>query len=513
MIRIGIKDKLISNTIFLSMRWVSNTLLFMLFWLILGNTLPPEEYGIVSVALQVVTLLAGVCSLGLTTTARKLIPEFVEKKQWNKVPMLVRMSLKITTIFSLLISLALIVFYLAVPSFIKFPMDVLWLVGGSIIMTSLATILMEIYYGLQDMKRVFWTRLISDMSLIVISLSLIFLGMGYIGAVIAYMVSSIILTVTQLDSKILRGAAEKMDSGIIKKYAIPALIVIIFTTIFNNSQFIILSTLDTVELTGIFAVAMKIASPISIVPTIFSTALFPITSGLSLNKKSKSRQSYLITLVFRYSIFVIIPASLFILFFSDYIIVFFSSVEYLSASAFLPILVIGGACLGLANQFLLSLYATGHPKKYRDSYVISTVIYLVSAVVLTYMFSAHGLAFSYLLSSVILLVTTFLFIRKTLCVKVPLSVIWKISLGCIMSMTFLFFTQSFVSSIWSAIPFILMACLVYLAVLLKLGFYVHEDLKVLDFVSEKIPMTRKYVSIIKKRLSNSVSSSYYDTCL
>lgn len=501
-----IKDKLISNTTYLSLNWVFNTIFFMSFWILLGKTLSPDSYGMIAVALQVATFLSSLSLVGLGTTINKLIPELVERKRRDKIRSLISVSLTIVLFFSLIFSGGLIIFSLQFPNFLKLSSDVLWLVVVTIIVMTFANILANIHYGFQNMKKYFLTYFYGGLSMIIFALLFTYLGLGYVGAIIAFTLSYVVMFLTRLERNMFKISKKtSIDKKIIVKYCIPAFVVVCLSSILTNSQFIILSSMKTAEITGLFAVAMKITAAISIIPKVFSSALFPIISGLSVDKNSKSKQSYLISLVFRYSIFIVLPVAFFAIFFSKYIILFFSTAEYLSAMDFLPILVLGGIILGLANQFQSSLYAIGKPKKYRDSYVISSLVYLISAVILTYYFSARGLAISYLLSAILLFAITFLFIKKYLTINLPIKCIGKVLVGIAVSFLFLFFAKPLIPNFWVGIPFIAIAGIIYLVVLLKLNFYIEEDLMVLDFVAQRTPIFKRKVIWIRNYIAKFVN--------
>jgi len=507
----AIKDKLISNTTYLALNWASNTLFFMLFWIILFKVLSPAFTGKVALALQISTLLSSLSLFGLGLTTQKLISEMKENKQTNKIQNLISFSLKATFIASLIFSAGFIIFSMQIPNFLELDSSALWLVVISIISMTLGTILAGVYFGFQNMKKIFLTTLYGDVSLVLLTLLFLYLGLDYLSAILAFALSHIVMFLTRIKMNMLKTSKkDHIDKGMILKYSVPAFVVVFFSVVLNNSQYIILSSLQTIEITGIYAVGTKIISVLAVIPTIFGNALFPITSGLSADKNSKSKQSYLISLVFRYTIFIVFPLALFMIVFSKYLILFFSSPEYLVAATFLPFLVGGAVAFGLATQFLSSLYAIGKPKKYRDSYIISTLIYLFSAIILAYYFSASGLAISYLLSSTVLLIITFLSIRKYLIIKLPTKTLAKVMIGIIVSFLFLFFMKPLIHNLWVAGGFVVIASIIYFTVLLKIGFYVEEDLKALEFIVERTPLFKKQITYFKNYLSKFVTRSHIE---
>jgi len=264
------------------------------------------------------------------------------------------------------------------------------------------------------------------------------------------------------------------------------------------------------ETIGFFAVAMTISFPIQIIPNILSSALFPITSELSVNKNGKSRQTYLIKLVFRYSLFFVLPVAIFLIMFSKYAILFFAKPEYLPATVVLPFLVLAQALFGLGCLFLTSLYALGKPNKYRDCFAIITLIYFLLAIPLTYYFSEKGLTVSYLFATLLSFILGFYILKKYLDIKLPINDIGKIIVAVFVSSIFLLLFKPIIYNFWLAGIFVATATLIYLLILLKLNFYLEEDLKVLNFVGDKSPIFKKQIIKLRNYLSKFVNRSYHD---
>lgn len=507
-----IKDKLISNATYLSLKWGFNTLFFLAFWLILGKSIFPEDtasYGVVALALQVTTLISNWSLFGMDAAIAKLIPEMVEKKQNDRIFGLTSYALRTAFILSIVASIGLVLFSYMLPNVIKLDAQTLTLVVITTVMTVVAVMLENVYYGLQKMKKVFLTNLYGWITMIALVIVFMFLDLGHLGPIIAVMSSFIVMILARVKKRfIIPPSKIRVDKKTIYKYSVPAFVVIILSSILNNSQFIILSAMKTFEDTGHFAVAMKIVSVIIVIPTTFSGALFPITSGLSVDKNSKAKQSYLISLVFRYTVLVLMPIVLFTMVFSNELIVFFSSEEYLAASQFLPVLVSGGMLLGVGQQFRQSLYAIGKPKKFRDSYIASTIAYLIFSIPMTHYFSSMGLSVAYLISAFILFLTTFIFIRQALNFRIPFVEIGKMLVGVFVSFLFLLMTKPFIPNILVAVPFIIMSSIIYFVVLLRLNCYVEEDLKFFDFLVAKAPMFKKQTTQLRKFLSRHIKRSY-----
>jgi len=504
-----IKDKLISNTTYLFLDWFFIALFSMFFWMIVGKSLSPESYGIIATSIQISLFLSHLTLLGLGTASRKLISELSEKGIKNKVQGIINYSLKTVTFTSVVLVLILILFSFQISPYLKLKPEAIWIVSFLIVFGSIGGILGSFYHGFQNMKKFFLTNFFGHLMKVIFPLILIFLGFGYFGPLIGLTLCYLVILITRLDKKFFT-IPKKMiiDKKLILNFSIPSFITMIFSLLFDKTQYIILTFLKTVETTGFFAIAGTISFFIPVIPSVLSTALFPIISGLDVDRDKKTKRKYLIRLVFRYALFIILPTAIFLVLFSKYVILFFSSPEYLPGAIFLPFLTVAGVFLGLGNLFLSSLYAIGKPKTPRNIQIISTLIYLSSVIPLTYYFSGMGLAIAYLMTTIIIFFLSFIFMRKYLGLTLPFKDIGRIVLATFVSALFLVLFKPYVNNFWLVGILMGVAGLIYVLILLKLNFYLKEDLKILDFLSDRLPIFRKEIKDLRNYLSKFIDRSY-----
>ena len=510
------REKLISNTTYLFFDWVFTSLISLFYWFIIGKTFLPFQYGIIATSTQIAIMLSGISMLGLNSAAIKLIPELIKKKQQNKIPCLIRYSIKIILPFLTCIAIFLIIFSRQLSPILNLETKVIWITAISTIMVSLAVFFGNVLQGFQDMKKLFMTDLYGQITKIIIVLLLLFFDLLYFGPLIAFFSCYLIIFLTRFKMQFLKNEKYNINKKIIRKYFIPAFIVVVLSILFTQTQYIILTLLIKSNLTpsevmtriGYFAIAMTISFPIQVIPNILSSALFPITSELSVDKNEKQKQAYLIKLIFRYSLFFVLPVAVFLILTSNHIIIFFSKPEYLSATKILPILVIASVFWGLGNIFLSSLYALRKPRKYRNCFLTIVLLYFSLAIPLAYYFFEIGLAISYFISTLFLLLFSFLLLKKYLKIGLPIKDTGRIILATVISSIFLLLFKQFIPNIWLAGVFVGIASLVYLLILLFTGFYIEEDLKVLDFLAKKSPIFKKKIISLRKLLLKRVSRSY-----
>lgn len=505
----AIKEKLFSNATYLSLNWFFITFFSLIFWLILGKTISPDSYGIVALFFQIATILSGISVLGLSSAISKLIPEFLERNRGVEVQGLILFSFKWVLVASLTIAIILTIFSSQLSVFLKLQKEVLWIVSISIVVMVTVGVFDYIYHGFQNMKKLFLTNFCGGLSKIAFTLLFVFLNFDYFGVIVAIFLSYVVVILTRLEKAIFKISKKLVvDKKLILKFSIPAFTVYIFSAILNESQFILLSLMKTAELTGLFAVGMKISSVITVIPLVFLSSLAPIVSGLCADKNSKLKQSYLVKLVFRYILFFVLPTAILLILFSKYAILLFSNPSYLPAANFLIILTAASVFGGLASFLLSNLYTIGNPNKYRDSQIISSLAYLSLSIPLTYYFSATGLSFSYLFSTILLFFLSLFYLRKHLNFIPPLKDVGRILIGCAISAIFLILLKPYINNFLVAIVFAIIAGFIYLASLLKLKFYLKEDLMILDFLSERIPIFGKIFILVRNFLSKYVNRSY-----
>ena len=74
--------QLFSNSFYLISRWLIMITSSLLFWIIIGKLLNPEQYGIISTSMNFISVLTGIVLLGLPQALIKLISE--DKKNIKK---------------------------------------------------------------------------------------------------------------------------------------------------------------------------------------------------------------------------------------------------------------------------------------------------------------------------------------------------------------------------------------------------------------------------------------------
>jgi O-antigen/teichoic acid export membrane protein len=358
------------------------------------------------------------------------------------------------------------------------------------------------------MKRIAISRPIANLTKVVFTVILIYLGFSYFGPLLGFILQSFLILLINFPLKHFIGPSGYINKKyIMTNYVMQAFFISLLWLILNQTPYIILTILKNNTATGIFTVASVITSEIAVIPSILSDALFPINSQLCIYRNAKKNQCYLIKLIFRYSLFIMLPITVFLITFSKPIILFYSSSDYLEAYNLFPILSIASLFFGCGVILLNNLFAIGKPKIQRNILVVTSLSFLLLSVPLTIIFSALGISLAYSLSVIILSFLSFYYIKKYLHFNIPFTDIKKLLTGSIVSLIFLYFMSLFVRNLYLGIILFFVACFIYFIILIPLKFFKEDDIIVINYIEKKSPILKKELNKFKNFLSKFVDVS------
>ncbi len=492
-----IKHRLASNTFFLSLDYVILSALSLFFWSTASKFLLPSDYGVASTSINLIIMLSGLSGLGLSIAIIKLLPEYLEKKQFTQAKELIKFSLIVSLFSGLIIGIIFVAGAPLLSQLFEIPAHVFYFLSAIVISASLSQIFFSILTGYQNMKGLFFIDLISNTAKLGLSIVLMFFGFKFLGPIIGFGVGTVLVLLLRfrLLPKLDLSVKNIDKKNILFEYAIPSFIVTISTILLTNGQITILSLIKSPEVTGIFSVAFILSNVLIMVFRILSRALFPITSQLSARSGSNTTQVYFINLVLKYGLFVSIPVLIFFNMFSDKLILLFSGPEYLAASELIPIISAAAVLYGISVVFNSTIYAIGKPKIQRNISIISSIIFLLLAIPLTYFFSANGMSYAYLIYSVLLITFSIYNIKKFLKFQLPYESLAKIIISGLITYGFLLVIPSNLN-FFEEILFAVASSVIYVSILLILKFITSDDLKIVRYFSNKSPIFKKQFNYI-----------------
>jgi len=502
-----LKTRVISNTIYLFSDWAIVSVISLLFWMVLSKLLIKEYVGTVATFQSLVVLISYFAMFGMDLTVLKMIPEYVAKKQNAHAYAVVKTAGKFLSVTLALISAAFLIFLPQLSAFLKMPPLAIILLILSIITLSFFGLLGTSLYGFMKTKKLVLTDITSATLKLLFSVIFIYAGILFYGPMVGILLSSLIAFSLRAEIKFFKSKI-KIPIKKMLYYSIPAIEAIIAYQIIINSNYIILTVIQDTAATGIFAVAMIISTTIAMIPNVLNSALFPVISGLSVDKnsESKSKESFFIAHVFRYSIFVTLPLAISLILFARYAVLIFSKSEFLPATPYFIFLVPAAFLLGTGKIFLNNLYAVGKFNTYKNIWIVSLIIFLPLAIIFTKYFSATGLSVVYLLTMMVLFILSYSELRKYIGIKLFYKDILKVLLASLIISIALFAVKPFIRDVFSLLLVFVPICILYLMLLYVMKFYRNSDVMILEFIAERVPKTRTIILPITNFIKKTTKS-------
>lgn len=494
----SIKHKVLSNTFYLFADSMVITILSFLFWFIIGKMLTPSDTGVISTSINSSILIATFCIFGLNATLHKLIPEYLERKENKETIGIIRFSTRIVVFASILTGMVLVLLSPQIAGILKVPSTVVLIIAALTISNAISRIFQAVLYGYQNMKRIFISNFFGYLIKIILSITLITLGFGIFGPLAATLICFITIGILAFNFKwFITISTQIKRKWIISEYAIPTFIAAILMIFLRNGIYTLLAAIKDPQTTGIFTIGMVISTPLTIIPSILSSATFPIISQLSVSDDfktrhiSKTRQSKLIRIVFKYSLFLSLPMASFLIFFSRPVILFYSSSEYLAAASLLPLLTFGSVLSSCGSLFASSLYATGKPKTRRNIIFLTTSVFFILSLPLTSYFSAFGMSVAYTTAMLIFTIFSFFYLKHALKLNLEIVAATKMLISCFLAFWLISQISIFTMGVLFLIAAALIGGLIYMTILTFLKFYSKEDFEILELAAKKLPIFRK----------------------
>jgi len=479
-------------------------------WMIAGKLLTPYDYGIATTSMQISTILGTMAILGVSKLAPKMISELLAKNKTKEVYKFTSSLLKIVAVTSTIIVILMLIFSVKLSIIFKTTQMVIFATALAVFPQAFSNLLVNFSYGFQDMRRIFIGSTLGHFIKFVSSSLLLLFGFKFFGPIVGSLLGFTIISLMLLQKKFLSSPHSKEKLVTIELIS-PLIIAGLSLILLLNTQYIILTIMKAPDVTGVFSLAMMLASPITIIPTVFSVTVLPMISSMGVKKNAKLNQRYLIKLVSRYVLFLSIPLIIFLSLFSRQVILFFAKLDFLPATVLLPILAVSTFLFSFGFIFLHAILGTGKIKAYSAILTFTFLLYFVSALILVNLFSATGLAVSYFLSCVIFFILSFTHLKKHLKFKLPFNDILRILFSASVSAAIVFFIAPMIHDMLTATLFMIVITIIYLLILLKLNFFIKEDLEMLEMSRNALPQfISNIIKTIAKFASKFINRSYAD---
>jgi len=498
---VEVRKKLMSNTVYLLIGWIGSIIFNFVFQLLAAKTLLPNELGVLITAINFVAILSSILVFGMEQTTQRLTSFYLGKNKIHYLRSILWFFLLLTISLNILVIVGLLLFSSEVARIIKIPQNILFLSIFILIPFSISFFLAGVLRGYQNMRYLTITAVIGDFLKVLIAGFLVLTGYKIFGFMVGYMGAIISIFLLRIGS--IRKFVSKFkipQFELIVKYVIPSFTTQIFWLLLLSGQYLIITIVQNTHETGLFAVGMILASQIYYIPRIISDALFPIASKLSGNKNFIKTQCNLLNLALRYSFLVSLPILFFVAIFPIPLIFLIGRPSFFPASNIVPILVTASLFFGIATLLSRTLYAIGKTITFQTISIVFTVFYLLSSIILTYLFSSLGTSVAYLSTTILMTLVCLYYLRKYIAFRIDFPTIFKIFTSSFMTFSILYIISFYVPNLIAGGLLTLFFTFIYFLILYFMNFYNENDIKILDFLSEKIPPTRKYIDLLKSAL-------------
>lgn len=480
--------KTISNAFYMILVWGVLTTTSFIFQFISIKYLTQEEFGKSLTAINFSVFMSSIIILGFNIAIAKLIPEYKQRKKYNKIKHIISKSFIIILISNFIVSSIILLNYKPVSLLIKLPIPVLIISVASMFFYSLSIFFGNVVYGLQNMKKYFIAGSFFGISKLVISLTLIIFGFNFFGPIIGFLIGSIIWFLLLFEPKMITLKINGYNKELFE-YSVPGLLSTFSNSLFTNAQYVILTIVRTVKLTGIFGVGMLISSVIGVIPNILSLSIFPILSELSVNGK-KEQIHRLIKYTFKYSLFFTVPIIFIFSIFGENLILLFANESYINAKYIIPILSISSLVMSLASSLNNAIYASKRPTIYKYILLVTSSIFLLITPVLSYLKGDIGISIGFFISMLVFFILSFVSLKKIIKIKFPISDVIKILFTSILIFSPIAFFKHYISNTISLIVISFISFISYTLFLVFFKFYNEDDKRVIKSFLDKMKLSK-----------------------
>jgi O-antigen/teichoic acid export membrane protein len=344
----------------------------------------PEEYGLFSLGLAVISFASVFTLLGLPSGVTRYISYFRSQNEDAKVKGVLIFSLWFVALTSIILGGVIFLISPQIAELVFHNQEfktLLRVFAISIPFASLTSILSSSYVGFKEIKyRVYTERII--LNLLKLGLIVLFgvLGYGVLGLAFAYTLATVITFLVALYflEKKLLSLRSSIYPEFIKRellfFSLPLMASSFVKTVVTRIDIIMIGYFITATDVGIYNVAVPTAQLLTIFTASMSALFLPILSELYA-KKRKNDLALVYKTVVKWTFYLNYPLLLMMVFFPTQIINLLFGAEYASGALPLSILSIG---LFMGTLFFAPTTLTIMAKKTRIIFSISTVLMVVN---------------------------------------------------------------------------------------------------------------------------------------
>lgn len=401
---------------------ISGILLGYLVVLIISRNYGAEGVGVYNLTLNIMTLMAMMASMGINVSILRYVGQFNNRGEEYKLKLLYRYAVELVVPFSLFLSILLYFFAGIIAGNVFHNLTykpALEFVALIVPFLALQNISVEFIRGLKKLKISEFLRsvnplLLNILLLLIIGLFIIdqMLPLYTLGIGIAL---STLFSVFYIVNRVYRIEYKSIDDFSKKEListSIPMLINAISLFLMTYISIFLLEVFSTTEDVGIFSIAVKLSTLISLILIVINTMFAPKISELYWNKRYEELQN----VIYRATKLVFIVSSsiaIILISFSDFFLSLFGK-EFILGNSVLLILVVGQLINAICGSVGIILNMTGHQKVLRNILIFSVFISIILNYTLIRKYGINGAAVASVVSMALWNILAAIFIKYKL---------------------------------------------------------------------------------------------------
>jgi len=390
--------------------------------LIISQQYGAESVGVYSLTLSMMTFFAMIAAMGMNFSILRYVGQFNKIGGECKLKLLYRYAVELVVPFSLLLALLLYFFAGTIAENVFHnPVYQPALEFAALIVPfmTLKNMSVEFIRGLKQLKVSEFLRSVNQAIISITLLSIVglfivdeLLPLYSLGAGVVVSALFAVYFIVKKLQKIVSESKVEFSKRELVTTSFPMMVTTIASFLMGNVSLFMLEVFSTTEEVGVFSVAFKIATLISLILVAVNTISAPKFSELYWEHKYRKLQEVInhsTKLIFFNSLLL----SMAIILYSKAILAVFGD-EFVIGTLSLILLVVGQMINSATGSVSILLNMTGHQKVLSKIVLITTITTIFVNIILIKSYGINGAAFSFIISMALLNISAVIYVKKAL---------------------------------------------------------------------------------------------------
>jgi O-antigen/teichoic acid export membrane protein len=458
----GSRKTILRNSLIISIGAILGNVSSFAFRTIIARAYGPDQFGVFSIGLMVVTISASICLVGLPAGITKFVSEYRSEGNDDRIPGMMGISLGITLALGILITLFLVLegrFWASdlfdspqSEEFLKWfslqiPAHIIILLSGAFVLGyergSLNVAIREFVPKVAILS--------FTLALVASGASVYGVGIGYaLGKWVAaaFGLAIVYLLLAEGSNSLWPGSHFSRDAVKIFTYSVPLLFTTLSQSFLNWMDTFFIAIYLSDYHVGIYQAAFIIAMALGLFSKAISQSLFPNFSGLLAENKIDEVSSRYADAI-QWGLVITVAPFVYLLVFPRTSLGMIFGADYSAAWTSLLIIAAGQVFSIVCGPYVALVKSNGDTKFILYTYILAAGINILGNVLLIPIFGITGAALSASLAAAIQAVFLFSKSRAIVPIRVPIARVGRISLsGGLTGLLFYSLTPPLDSQIW-----------------------------------------------------------------